>query len=52
MGMTSDLSNKNQEYELSRVYYLWYFEGPDVISVLKNLVEHSFVFLSVLWYTV
>ena len=42
--MTSDPSNYNREYSPDGSYYLFQFEGSEVISVIKNSIEYSFVF--------
>ena len=42
--MTSDPSNYHREYSPYGSYSLFQFEGSDVISVLKNSIEYSFVF--------
>ena len=42
--MTSDLSNYHREYSPYGSYSLFQFEISDVISVLKNSIEYSFVF--------
>ena len=42
--MTSDSSNDHREYSPYGSYSLLQFEGSDVISVLKNSIEYSFVF--------
>ena len=48
--MTSDPSNYHREYSPYGSYSLFQFEGSDVISVLKNSTEHSFVFFKCLLY--
>ena len=47
--MTSDPSSYHREYSPYGSYSLFQFEGPDVISVLKNSTEHSFVFFKCLF---
>ena len=47
--MTSDPSNYHREYSPYGSYSLFQFEGSDVISVLKNSIEYSFVFLKCLF---
>ena len=42
--MTSDTSSYNREYSADGSYSLFQFEGSDVISILRNLIEYSFVF--------
>ena len=42
--MTSDPSNYHREYSPYGQYSLFPYEGSDVISVLKNSIEYSFVF--------
>ena len=42
--MTSDPSNYHREYSSDGSYSLFEFERCDVISVLKNVTEYSFVF--------
>ena len=42
--MTSDPSNYHREYSPYGSYSLFQFEGSDVISILKNSIEYSFVF--------
>ena len=46
--MTSDLSNYHREYSPYGSYSLFLFERSDVISVLKNSIEYSFVFFKCL----
>ena len=46
--MTSDLSNYHREYSPYRSYSLFQLEGSEVISVLKNSIEYSFVFFKCL----
>ena len=46
--MTSDLSNYHREYSPGGSYSLFQFERSDVISVLKNSIEYSFVFFKCL----
>ena len=46
--MTSDLSNYHREYSPYGSYSLFQFERSDVISVLKNSIEHSLVFFKCL----
>ena len=46
--MTSDPSNYHREYSPYGSYSLFEFEGSDVISVLKNTIEYSFVFFKCL----
>ena len=46
--MTSDPSNYHKEYSPYGSYSLSQFEGSDVISVLKNSIEYSFVFFECL----
>ena len=46
--MTSDPSNYHREYSPYGSYSLFQFEGSDVISVLKNSIEYSFVFFKCL----
>ena len=46
--MTSDLSNYHREYLPYGSYSLFQFERSDVISVLKNSIEYSFVFFKCL----
>ena len=49
--MTSDHSNYHKEYSPNGSYshnFLFQFERSDVISVLRNSVEYSFVFLKYL----
>ena len=46
--MTSDLSNYHREYSPYGSYALFQFERSDVISVLKNSIEYSFVFFKCL----
>ena len=46
--MTSDLSNYHREYSPYGSYSLFQFERSDVISVLKNSIEYSFVFFKCL----
>ena len=41
--MTSDPSNYHREYSPYGSYSLFQIEGSDVISVLKNSIEYSFV---------
>ena len=45
--MMSDTSNYHREYSPYGSYFLFQFEGSDVISVIKNSIECSFVFLSI-----
>ena len=47
--MTSDPSNYHREYSPYGSYSLVQFEGSDVISVLKNSIEYSFVFFKCLF---
>ena len=47
--MTSDPSNYHREYSPYGSYSLFQFEGSDVISVLKNSIEYSFVFFKCLF---
>ena len=47
--MTSDLSNYHREYSPGDSCSLFQFERSDVISVLKNSTEYSFVFLKCLF---
>ena len=42
--MTSDPSNYDREYSPYGSYSLYQFEGSDVIPLLKNSMEYSFVF--------
>ena len=44
--MKSDLSNYHREYLPDGSYSLLQFERSDVISVLKNSIEDSFVFFN------
>ena len=46
--MTSDLSNYHREYSPYGSYSLFHFGRSDVISVLKNSTEYSFVFFKCL----
>ena len=46
--MTSDPSNYHREYSPYGWYSLFQFERSDVISVLKNSIEYSFVFFKCL----
>ena len=46
--MTSDLSNFHRECSPYCSYSLFHFERSDVISVLKNSIEYSFVFFKCL----
>ena len=46
--MTSDPSNYHREYSPYGSYSLFQFERSDVISVLKNSREYSFVFFKCL----
>ena len=46
--MTSYPSNYHREYSPYSSYSLFQFEGSDVISVLKNSIEYSFVFFKCL----
>ena len=46
--MTSDPSSYPREYSPYASYSLFPFEGSDVISVLKNSIEYSFVFFKCL----
>ena len=46
--MTSDPSNYHREYSPYCSYSLFQAEGSDVISVLKNSMEYSFVFFKCL----
>ena len=46
--MTSDLSNYHREYSPYGSYSLFQFQRSDVISVLKNSIEYSFVFFKCL----
>ena len=46
--MTSDPSNYHRECSPYGSYSLFQFEGSDVISVLKNSIEYSFVFFKCL----
>ena len=41
--MTSDLPNYHREYSLNGSYSIFQFERSDVISVLKNSIEYSFM---------
>ena len=43
--MTSDPSKYYREYSPYGSYSLFQFERSDVISVLKNLIEYSSVFI-------
>ena len=47
--MTSDPSNYHREYSTYSSNSVFQFEGSDVISVLKNSVEYSFVFFKYLF---
>ena len=42
--VASDLSNYHREYSPYGSYFLFQFERSDVISVLENSIEFSFVF--------
>ena len=42
--MMSDPSNYHKEYSPCGSYPLFQFERSDVVSVLKNSIEYSFVF--------
>ena len=42
----SDPSNYHRDYSPYGSYSLFQFEGSDVISVLKNSIEYSFVFFN------
>ena len=44
--MTTDPSNYHREYSPYGSYSLSQFQGSDVISVLKNWTEYSFVFFN------
>ena len=46
--MKSDPSNYHRECLPYSSYSLFQFEGSDVISVLKNSIEYSFVFFKCL----
>ena len=46
--MTSDPSKYHREYSPYASYSPFQFEGSDVISVLKNSIEYSFVFFKCL----
>ena len=46
--MTSDSSNYHKEYSPDGSYSLFQFQGSDVISVLKNSIDYSFVFFKCL----
>ena len=46
--MTSDPSNYHRESLPDGSYSLFQFERSDVISVVKNSIEYSFVFFSML----
>ena len=46
--MMSDPSNYHREYSSYGSYSLFQLEGSDVISVLKNSIEYSFVFFKCL----
>ena len=46
--MMSDLSNYQRQYSPDGLYFLFQFEGFDVISVLKNAIEYSFELLKCL----
>ena len=46
--MTSDPSNYHREHSPYGSYSLFQFEISDVISVLKNSIEYSFVFFKCL----
>ena len=48
---TLDFSNYNREYSPYGSYSLFQFEGSDVTSVLRNSIEHSFVFFKCLLVT-
>ena len=47
--MTSDLSNYHRDYSPGGSYCLFQLERSDVISVLKNSIEYSFVFFKCLF---
>ena len=49
--MTSYPSNYHREYSPHGSYSLFQFERSDVISVLKNSIEYSFVFCTYLIYS-
>ena len=46
--ITTHLSNYHREYSPGGSYSLFQFERSDVISVLKNSIEYSFVFFKCL----
>ena len=46
--MTSDPSDYHREYSLNGLYFLFQFDRSYVISVLKNSLEYSFVFVKCL----
>ena len=46
--MTSDPSSYHREYLPQGWHSLFQFEGSDVISVLRNSIEYSFVFFKCL----
>ena len=46
--ITSDPSNYHIEYSPYGWYSLFQFDGSDIISVLKNSTEYSFVFFECL----
>ena len=46
--MTSDLPNYHGEYSHNSSHSLFQCERSDVISVLKNSIEYSFVFFKCL----
>ena len=46
--MASDPSDYQREFSPYGSYSLCQFEGSDIISVLKNSIEYSFVFLKLL----
>ena len=48
--MTSDSSDYHRECSSYASYSLFQFEGSDVISVLKNSTEYSFVFFKCLFW--
>ena len=48
--MTSDPSNYHREYSPYGSYSLFQFERSDIISVLKNSIEYSFVFFKCLFW--
>ena len=47
--MTSDPSNYHREYSPYGSYSLFQFEESDVIFVLKNSIQYSFVFFKLTW---